>query len=117
MSLIGLPVMVASALHFRGKGFTIDSRSSTEYEDALHSLTIGTRLSREQISEAEPPTLYVFSSQLQIPFPFFEEFPKSGVIQRAHLVSEQFQLMSNLETWLEAFEGEKPFMLPRRHLA
>jgi hypothetical protein len=70
MAMQGLPVIVAGATHYRGKGFTLDPSTLDEYYELLDRLIAdpqGYRLTPEQVDSAWK---YAYLFFFQFPFPW-----------------------------------------------
>jgi hypothetical protein len=70
MSMIGVPVIVSGRTHYRGKGFTYDPETLSEYFafiDRLLRRPLGERIPREQVELAWN---YAYRFFFEYPFPF-----------------------------------------------
>lgn len=89
MSLLGIPVVVASKTHYRGRGFTHDVTNPEEYFRAIDTAAMA-RLAPDQVRAARKYA-YLFFMGHNIPFRYLLKAPEGG-----HLVGFNFSSLEDL---------------------
>ena len=70
--LVGVPCIVVSQTHYRGKGFTLDIKSREEYFDLMENIDPG-KINKDLQKTLVKRYLYLLFIRYQIPFDVFEE--------------------------------------------
>ena len=111
LPLKGIPCIVASKTHFRGKGFTIDIENEVDYFDLLKNFDKKNYDIDKMITYARRYS-YLLFERYQIPFPFFYEPFWTDV--RALNIERYDDLFINkhFNFIIDCIENKKEFVLP-----
>lgn len=104
MCMHGVPVIVAGATHYKGKGFTDDPDSWGEYSDAVHERLEGTR--QAGLSEQEVNMAWRYAYRFFFDYPF--KFPWHLLSFWDDISERSFDLLLNdgqIQKYRLALEG------------
>lgn len=111
LPLEGVPCMVVSRTHYRGKGFTVDVESRAEYFDVIEQWP-NIDVDRIEMRRLARRYAYVIFERYQLPFPFTFE-PRLYDVRALRNVGED-DLMSHptIQSVVHALEQRSPILLP-----
>lgn len=114
MQLVGVPVIVVSRTHFRGKGFTMDINSKEEYFNTIESFDKNS-FDREKIIELSRRYAYLLFERYQFPF---EPFNENGLhdIRSFKFNTIENYINENVDyaVLLDIIESRKEFVIPNK---
>jgi hypothetical protein len=111
LPLEGIPCLVVSRTHFRGRGFTVDVNSREEYFDLLDAWD-GSTVDRVRLMELSKRYAYLLFERYQLPFPFLHERVVNDV--RALTLVDERELLAHptMKLFIESFENGRDWLLP-----
>jgi hypothetical protein len=112
LALQGVPVIVAGETHYRGKGFTYDPTSRSEYFHMLDELVANPAPVSAQALEMAQRYAYLFFFRFMIPFPLISQGEHQNRYNFANLVDLQAGKQSSLDVICAGILEGKDFLLP-----
>ena len=111
LPLEGVPCMVVSKTHFRGKGFTIDIDSKEEYFELLSDWNAeGTDEEKNRIFAER--YAYLLFERYQLPFHVFIEPSHTNVVALKHSTIEELANYKTMQLVTRAIEDKDQFLMP-----
>jgi hypothetical protein len=111
LPLEGVPCMVVSKTHYRGKGFTEDVASREEYFEVLENWN-GSRIDEETMRTLARRYAYVLFERYQLPFPFTFEVGLYDVRALTNIAPEELNAHPTIRMVAEAIETRTDILLP-----
>ncbi|MDB4466633.1 hypothetical protein N9066_00320 [bacterium] len=111
LPLEGIPCVVVSNTHYRGKGFTIDVETPEDYVDILETFNPHDVKKRE-LRILSKRYAYLLFFRYQLPMPYV--YPPTHYLVKS-LAIENIQEMldhPSMQVFINAFENEQDFLLP-----
>ena len=111
LPLEGVPCIVVSRIHYRGKGFTIDVGTQDEYFQILQEFDARS-IDRDRLVTLAKRYAYLVFERYQLPFSLFHELTFGDV--RALLASSVSDLLADkgMALVVQAIEQRQSFLLP-----
>jgi capsule polysaccharide export protein KpsC/LpsZ len=112
LPILGIPAVVVSKTHFRGKGFTVDPSSKTEYFKYLKEFDRA-RIDRSELKTLSKRYAYLLFERYQLPFDF--TFTNGHYSNVCALKLDKLTDITNdpiVQFIIKCLEAEQPFVLP-----
>mgnify|MGYP001176911965 FL=1 len=110
LPLEGVPCMVVSRTHFRGRGFTVDVESRDEYFRTLETWDPA-RVDRAALIELATRYAYLLFERYQLPFPFLRESSVNDVRSLAGCDASELLDHPTIRVFLRGIEQRGEFLL------
>jgi hypothetical protein len=112
LPLDGIPSIVVSKTHYRGRGFTIDVDSKDEYFRLLETWD-GGRLDRDPMREYALRYTHLLFERYHLPWDFLTETGYGNYTAFNFRSEEELLMNPTVQTVVRAIEEHTDFLLPR----
>lgn len=111
LPLEGIPSMVVSRTHFRGRGFTIDVSSREEYFDVIENWD-GSEVDRDELKVVAKRYAHIMFQRYQLPFPFLHEYVVNDTRALVNIAEQDTLSRPAVRVFLDGFKNRHEFLLP-----
>jgi len=111
LPLEGVPCVVVSKTHFRGKGFTVDIETREEYFRLLDTFDPAA-IDRNRLALIAKRYAYLLFERYQIPFPYMDDIGHGDVRSLRFSSTSDLLADKNMTMIVDALERKGQFLLP-----
>lgn len=111
LPLEGVPCVVVSRTHYRGKGFTVDAESRDDYFSILETWD-PSRVDISEMRERARRYAYLMFERYQLPFSFTHEPRPFDVRALRHASTEEILADPSIQVIVEGLENQSELLMP-----